>query len=120
MFGSKNYWAGYDDGYEYTAPVDTFAPSEAGIHAFSGNVYEWCWDWYSTEDYNNSPVDNPASPETGEMQACRDGGFRMSDLPGGRDLAGEGLSLPRLQLGRVPDREEYSTKRIRLLVISMK
>ena len=75
LWNLEKYWEVYDDGYAFTAPVDTFAPNEIGLHGFSGNVYEWCWDWYSEDYYEKSPVDNPTGPETGEMHACRDAGF---------------------------------------------
>ncbi|MBN2185389.1 MAG: SUMF1/EgtB/PvdO family nonheme iron enzyme [Candidatus Krumholzibacteriota bacterium] len=77
QWGISNYWEGYDDGYAWTAPVDTFAPNICGIYGISGNVYEWCWDWYS-DWYERSPSDDPAGPPSGEMRACRDAGFGCS------------------------------------------
>ncbi len=75
QWGIENYWEGYDDGYAFTAPVDTMAANAAGMYGVSGNVYEWCWDWYSETYYTESPIDNPTGPVSGEMRACRDAGF---------------------------------------------
>lgn len=70
-----DYWEGYDDGYAYTSPAGSFAPNELGVCDISGNVYEWCWDWYGDEYYAESPAENPTGPLSGEMRACRDAGF---------------------------------------------
>jgi len=71
----KKYWIGYDDGYARTAPVGSFAPNSLGVHDISGNVYEWCWDWYGESYYADSPVVNPTGPAGGKMRSCRDVGF---------------------------------------------
>jgi len=39
----------YDDGYATTAPVMSFRPNPSGFYDLSGNVWEWCENWYNKE-----------------------------------------------------------------------
>lgn len=60
-------------------PVGTRKPNELGIYDMSGNVSEWCSDWYDKNYYSNSPEKNPYGPYAGEPRILRGGsGFNDS------------------------------------------
>ena len=68
-------WSSSDPGYG-PQPVATKAPNELGIYDMSGNVNEWCQDWF--DDYSSSAQVNPTGPTRGDDRVRRGGGFMGS------------------------------------------
>ena len=61
-----------------THPVATKAPNELGIYDMSGNVLEWCSDWYSSSYYSSSSQYNPTGPASGSRRVYRGGSWGSS------------------------------------------
>ena len=65
-----------DNSGEKTPPVATKSPNELGIYDMSGNVWEWCADWYG--DYSSGAQTNPKGPYGGSYRVFRGGSWLNS------------------------------------------
>ena len=52
-------------------PVGTKDPNELGLYDMSGNLYEWCWDWFG--NYGPDAQTNPMGPASGTKKVVRGG-----------------------------------------------
>ncbi len=58
-----------------TCPVGSFAPNDFGLFEMTGNVWEWCADWFAPNYYQDSPQVSPRGPAQGKARVMRGGSY---------------------------------------------
>jgi len=61
------------DGFYSTCPVDEFPPNGFGLHNTTGNVWEWCSDWFHPDFHRRDTRTNPQGPRRGANRSTRGG-----------------------------------------------
>ena len=83
---------GGKDTWDRCAPIGSFAANGYGLYDMTGNVWEWCADWYDTNYYATSPVKNLTGPDTGQYRVLRGGAW--TDLANYLRVANRDLNFP--------------------------
>jgi len=63
----------WDDGFVFTSPVASFKANAFGLYDMTGNVWQWCGDWYG--DYPGGAVTDPTGPASGFLRVLRGGSW---------------------------------------------
>jgi len=59
----------------YTNPVGAFSANGYGLYDMTGNIGEWCWDYYSSSYYDSSPGTDPRGPADAVRRVRRGGSW---------------------------------------------
>ena len=74
--GTNGYHPLYHSGSQpYTSPVGSFASNGYGLYDMTGNVWEWCWDWFGGAYYSSGASNDPRGPSSGSYRVNRGGSW---------------------------------------------
>lgn len=78
-------------------------PNAIGLYGLTGNVAEWCNDWYSVSAYTNNSSNNPKGPENGRKKVVRGGSYLSTN----ENIEGDQLSVTYRNSKKPSVREPY-------------
>ena len=64
-----------DDGYAGTCSVDAFPPNGYDLYSVTGNVWEWCADWFQSSFSSGTMLNDPTGPSDGQSKVMKGGSF---------------------------------------------
>jgi formylglycine-generating enzyme len=74
--------ANLDDPTGSVKAVASYPSNDFGLYDMTGNVFEWCYDWYDPDFYAVSSLSNPRGPAIGRFRAMRGGAWARSTETG--------------------------------------